>query len=210
MSNQRQNNAKNPFVIPFIIIIVFAFVEFFGGIWTQSLALLGDAWHMFSDALALGLAMYAAYRVSQNHHSRAELIASTINVVLMFVVIAWIVVEAIERINNPRQVAGSHVMVIAFIGLVLNVIVAKQLHQNGDGENLNQRAALLHVIGDLLGSVAALSAGLIIYLTGWLLIDPLLSLFISLLLLVGTLHLSKNIWLTMSGKEIKRHHEHHH
>lgn len=205
---------KNPFVIPFIIILIFAVLEFFGGIWTESLALLGDAWHMFSDAAALGLAMFAAYRASKvksdGHYNKAELIVSIINAMLMIAVIIWIVIEALERISQPRQVIGTYVMVIALVGLVVNVIVAMQLHQHHGEKGLNHQAAFLHVLGDLLGSVAALSAGLIIYLTGWLLIDPILSILISLLLLIGVFNLIKNIWLTIVGKSNNTQHGHHH
>jgi len=206
--------SKNPFTIPFIIILAFALVELFGGVWTQSLALLGDAWHMFSDALALGLAMFAAYRMNRakaNHgESKAELVVSIINVALLLVVIIWVVIEALERIQHPRQVLGNYVMLIAFVGLVINIIVAKQLHQHDGQKGLNHQAAFLHVLGDLLGSVAALIAGLVIYLTGWLLIDPILSIFISLLLLIGVFNLSKHIWGTIAGKEVSKHHGHHH
>ncbi len=202
------NSHGNLFLIPFLLIVVFAIVEFAGGIWTQSLALLGDAWHMFSDALSLGLAMLAVYRAKVKVKSNAELIASIINVILMYGVITWMIVEAIERISQPRDVIGSYVIAIAFVGLVINVIVAKQLHQGEEEKSLNHQAALLHVIGDLLGSVAALAAGLIIYATGWLLVDPLLSLFISLLLLIATLNLSKQVWLALSGKEVSRGHHH--
>jgi cobalt-zinc-cadmium efflux system protein len=211
MKNRHHLPVKNPFTIPFIIILVFALVEFFGGIWTQSLALLGDAWHMFSDALALGLAMFAAYRASRksegSHH--VELAVSVINTLLILAVIIWIVIEAIERMNQPREVAGGYVMAIAFIGLIVNMIVAFQLHHHDGEKGLNHQAAFLHVIGDLLGSVAALAAGLIIYLTGWLLIDPILSIFISLLLLIGVFSLIKNIWLTLTGKPIASHGHHH-
>lgn len=204
---------KNLFVIPFIIILVFGFFEFFGGIWTESLALLSDAWHMFSDAAALGLAMFAAYHASRTtsdgHYNKAELIVSIINAVLMLAVIIWIVMEALERINYPRQVIGGYVMVIALVGLLVNVIVAIQLHQHPGEKGLNHQAAFLHVIGDLLGSIAALVAGLIIYLTGWLLIDPILSICISLLLLIGVINLIKNIWLTITGKPpMQRGHPH--
>ncbi len=213
MNNQHQSRFKNPFTVPFIIILLFALVEFFGGVWTQSLALLGDAWHMFSDAFALGLAMFAAHRVSavgNQLNSKVELIVSIINALLMVAVIIWIVVEAFERISHPRQVVGNYVMMIALIGLIVNIIVAMQLHHHDGEKGLNHQAAFLHVIGDLLGSVAALAAGLIIYLTGWLLIDPLLSILISFLLLIGVFNLIKNIWLTMTGKPIANHHGHHH
>ncbi|MFV1921766.1 MAG: cation diffusion facilitator family transporter [Methylotenera sp.] len=205
---QADDKRKNVFLIPFLLIVGFAFIEFAGGVWTQSLALLGDAWHMFSDALSLGLAMMAVYRTRKKVKSNAELIASIINVVLMFIVIVWMVVEAIERISQPREVMGSYVILIAFIGLIINLIVVKQLHHDSSEKSLNHQAALLHVIGDLLGSVAALAAGLIIYLTGWLLIDPVLSLFISLLLLIATLNLSKQVWMSLTGKGLSHEHRH--
>ena len=205
---------KNPFTLPFLFILAFAFVEFFGGIWTQSLALLGDAWHMFFDALALGLALLAANHVSkakaEQKESKAELIVSIVNAVLMLAVIAWIILEAIDRIAHPREVIGNYVMLIAFIGLIINVIVALQLHHGHGEKGFNHKAAFLHVLGDLLGSVAALVAGLVIYLTGWLLIDPILSILISLLLFIGVVNLFKNIWLTITHKEKHSHHAHHH
>ncbi|MFW5432664.1 MAG: cation diffusion facilitator family transporter [Methylophilaceae bacterium] len=214
MKQVPQSQKRNPFIIPFILILVFAAAEFFGGIWTQSLALLSDAWHMLSDVFALGLAMIAAHSVNKarlrNKQSRAELIASSLNALLMFAVTAWIVLEAIERLNNPRPVAGVYVMLIAFVGLVVNLVVAKHLHQYEGEKGLNHQAALLHVIGDVLGSVAALVAGLVIYLTGWLPIDAVLSLFISLLLFIGTINLIKNIWQMLAGIETKQQHGHHH
>lgn len=206
--------SSNPFLIPFILILVFAIVEFFGGIWTQSLALLGDAWHMLSDVAALGLAMFATYRANKakavNQQSQAEIIASILNAVLMLAVVVWIVLEAIERLSNPKPVAGTYVMLIAFIGLVINLVVAKQLHQHEGAKGLNHQAAFLHVIGDLLGSVAALTAGVVIYLTGWLPVDPLLSLLISGLLLIGTLNLINNIRQALAGKGAHQGHGHRH
>ncbi len=210
MSRNNKPYLNNPFFLPFVIILAFALFEFFGGIWTQSLALLGDAWHMLSDALALGLAMFAAYRANRakaNHvESKAELIVSMINVVLLLLVIGWVVVEAFERINHPRQVLGAYVMLIAFIGLIVNLIVIKVLHQPHGEKGLNHQAAFLHVLGDLLGSVAALIAGLVIYLTGWQLIDPILSILISVLLLIGVFNLIKKIKQTIAGKPVEAHH----
>lgn len=206
----------NPFFIPFLLILVYALVEFFGAIWTQSLALLGDAWHMFSDVLALGLAMYASHHASkarlQDQRSRAEVAVSAINATLMLMVIVWIVYEAIQRLNHPAPVAGGYVTLIAFLGLLVNLVVAHRLHHHAHHhdahDNLNHRAALLHVMGDVLGSVAALTAGLVIYFTGWLAIDPLLSMLISLLLLIVTVNLIKDIWQSAN----RTHHDdtHHH
>jgi len=211
-----EHDHGNPFVVPFFLILVFAFVEFFGGIWTGSLALLGDAWHMFSDVAALGVAMIAAFRVQHakatNQRSSAELVASVINVVLLIAVIGWIVGEAVERLHQPQLVAGGQVVIIAIIGLLVNLVVAHRLHhiahEHGGKNSLNHRAALLHVMGDILGSIAALASGAIIYVTGWLPIDPILSILIACLLLVVTLNLVKDIWRVRQGKA--HHHPHGH
>jgi len=166
------------------------------------------------SVFALGLAMLAAASAkrakAEGRISWEELLASSVNAVLMFVVIVWIVMEAHERFYHPRPVAGFYVMMIAFLGLVINLTVAKMLHQHEGEKGLNHHAALLHVIGDILGSVAALVAGLVIYLTGWVAIDAVLSLLIALLLLVGTLHLVRNIWQVLKGKKPYDRDHHHH
>ncbi len=177
--------------------LAFALVEALGGWWAGSLALLGDAGHMFSDAVALGIAGLAAWfsrRPPSARHSyglmRAEVIAALLNGLLMLAVVTGIVVEAIQRIQQPRPVSGLTVVAIASAGLVINVIAALALSR---GErDMNTRAALLHVTGDLLGSVAALIAGAVIYYTGWVPIDPILSLVICALILYSTLRLLRD------------------
>ncbi len=205
------HNRRNPFFVPFCMILTFAFIELSAGVWAQSLALLSDAWHMFSDVFAIGLAM-TAFRLSNKASqqtstkpSKAELNASIINAVLMLVVIGWIVYEALMRFANPASVQSGVVVVVAMIGLLINLFVAQHLHFNnpqhqhaghhhhGNHQHLNHQAALLHVIGDILGSVAALVSGVVIYFSGWMVIDPILSLFIAGLLLLGTLGLFRNI-----------------
>ena len=183
---------------PLLLILSFAVVEALGGWYAGSLALLGDAGHMFSDAAALGLAWLGAWvaaRPASQRHSygllRAEVIVALVNGLLMLLVVAGIVYEAIQRLHTPEPVRGLEVMVIAALGLVVNIVVAKRLH--GHQHNLNYRAALLHVLGDLLGSVAALAAGAVIYFTGWMPIDPILSLFISALILVSTVRLLREV-----------------
>src|SRR5690606_4814358 len=163
-------------------------VEAVGGWLTGSLALLGDAGHMLSDSAALGLAwlgVWIARKPASKHHSfgfmRAEVIVAAANGLFMLVVIAFIVIEAIERLRTPQPVQGAEVMLIAFIGLLVNIAVAWQLHKGQ--HNINARAAFLHVLGDLLGSAAALAAGAVIYFTGWLAVDPILSIFICALIL---------------------------
>ena len=205
---------KNIYAIPFLLILAFGFIEAFGGIWTNSLALLSDAWHMFSDAFALGLAWFAAHLSAKpgvhkhaSGQSYFEIAASAINALLILVVVAYIIYEALQRFKNPQPVTGGYVMLIAFAGLVVNLIVAKMLHGDYGGDHAhektdtkdhskdhNLRAAYLHVLGDLLGSVTALLAGAVIYFIGWLQIDPILSIFISLLLLFVTIKLAIDIW----------------
>ena len=181
-----------------LLISAFAIVEAVGGWLTGSLALLGDAGHMVSDAAALALAWlgsWIARKPASKQHSfglmRAEVIVALVNGLLMLFVITVIVLEAIDRLQTPRPVLGGEVMLIALLGLVVNVIVALKLH--GHQDSMNNRAALLHVLGDLLGSVAALAAGAVIYFTGWMPIDPILSLFISALILISTVKLLREV-----------------
>jgi cobalt-zinc-cadmium efflux system protein len=169
----------------------FAFVEALGGLWSGSLALLGDAGHMFSDSAALALAAFAAWvarRPPSARHSygfaRAEAIAALLNSLLLLAVVTGIVVEAIGRLQAPRPIPGMVVMVVAAAGLAVNLGVLFILSRGAD--DLNTRGALLHVFGDLLGSIAALIAGAVIVYTGWTPIDALLSLLICALILFST------------------------
>jgi cobalt-zinc-cadmium efflux system protein len=172
----------------------FAIIEGVGGWWAGSLALFGDAGHMISDATALGFAVLAA-RVARQppsaRHSygfgRAEVVAAVVNSLLMVAVVVAIAIAAVRRLHTPTPVAGDTVMGVAFAGLLINIGVAWILSR---GERtLNSRAALIHVMGDLLGSIAALTAGAVIQFTGWTPIDPLLSLFICALILYSALRL---------------------
>jgi cobalt-zinc-cadmium efflux system protein len=187
-----------------LLTLGFAVVEAVAGWWTGSLALLGDAGHMFTDSSALGLAALAAAiarRPSSHRHTwgmgRAEVLAALGNALMMVAIVAALVYGAIERLQSPVPVKGGAVMLVAGIGLMINLVVLRMLshgqhshhgHDHHSG-NLNVRGAMLHVMGDLLGSVAALSAGLVIYLTGWMAIDPILSLVICVLILVSSLQL---------------------
>jgi cobalt-zinc-cadmium efflux system protein len=169
----------------------FALVEAAGGWWAGSLALLSDAGHMVADAMALGLALFAqtvARRPPSERNSfgyaRAEVMGAFVNAVFMLLVVALIAIEAVQRLLHPAPVAGAAVMAIAAAGLAVNLVCARLLH--GHHDNLNSRAAYLHVLSDALGSVAALAAGAIIWLTGWYPADPLLSFAVSGLMLFST------------------------
>ena len=131
-------------------------------------------------------------------YARAELIGALVNSLTMIALVVWIIVEAVQRLLHPQPVNGMGVMVIAVIGLLVNVFSAWQLSH--DHDNLNSRAALIHVLGDLLGSVAAIAAGAVIYYTGWMPIDPILSIAVSLLILRSTWNLlSQSTHLLMEG-----------
>jgi cobalt-zinc-cadmium efflux system protein len=169
----------------------FAGVEVAFGFLSNSLALISDAGHMVTDAAALGLALLAqiiAKRPPTAKNSfgfgRAEALAAFVNGLVMLGVIIWIVKEAVQRFSAPEVVQGGTVILVAGIGLVINIVVAWVLSH--DKESVNTKAALVHVMGDLLGSVAAIASGAVIYLSGWMQIDPLLSIFVSLLILKST------------------------
>lgn len=185
-------------IVALLLTLSFAGVEALAGWWSGSLALLSDAAHMLTDSSALGLAAAAAWlarRPPSARHSyglvRAEVLAALFNSLLMLVLIGYIMHEAIDRIGTPRDISGGTVIGVAVIGLAINLVVAWVLSR---GEaTLNSRAALLHVLGDALGSVAAITAGIVIVTTGWTPIDPLLSLLVAALILVSALRLLREV-----------------
>jgi cobalt-zinc-cadmium efflux system protein len=195
--HHHSHGAGRTLLIALAVTLGYAVVEFVGGRIFGSLALMSDAGHMLSDSLALGLAAFAARvaaRPAGVRHSygfaRAEVVAAFVNSLAMLLIVVLIVVEAVARLLEPQPVAGLGVMVVAFCGLVVNLGVAFLI---GRGEhNMNTRAALVHVVGDLIGSVAAITAGAVIYFTGWQPIDALLSVVIALLILASTVGLSRD------------------
>lgn len=182
--------------VALIVTLLYAGVEAGAGWWAGSLALLSDAGHMLTDALALALAATAAWAARWPPTARLsfglqriEILAALGNAGFMLAVILGIAWSAAERLLHPVPVQGLVVTGVALLGLAINLGVAWLL---AHGEStLNTRAALLHVMGDLLGSVAALASGLVIQFTGWTPADPLLSLFICALILYSTLRLAR-------------------
>lgn len=203
--HQTHYHASHYIGIALLLTAGFALIEVYASFRSGSLALLSDAGHMLTDAASLGLAYiaqrFAARPVSSKlsfGYTRVEVIAAFINAIFMLAIIAWIVIQAITRFVNPTPVNGSTVTVVASIGLLINLLVAWLLLR--DQTSMNARAAFVHVLGDLLGSVAAICAGLIIQYTGWLPIDPLLSVLVAVLLLNSTWSLLKESgWHLMDG-----------
>lgn len=195
-------STKNVLILALIIAVIFAIIEAVAGWYSSSLALLSDAGHMFSDALALALAAVAAWiskkPPSQQHTyglGRAEIIGAWISSLLVLIVAIFVIIESIRRLHEPTNVSGGVVMVVASIGLLINLLIAWIL-SHGE-ENLNVKAAILHVMSDLLGSVAALISGAVIYFIHWTPIDPILSIFISILILLSSFSLLRESFLIL-------------
>jgi cobalt-zinc-cadmium efflux system protein len=174
-----------------IITVIIFVMEIIGGIISNSLALKADAGHLFGDVLALGLSLFAT-KISRlpptskrtyGYH-RTEVLAAIINGATLFFLAGYIFYEAYHRLLNPEPVRSILMLVIAIIGLAANLIVMKRLH-DAAGENLNVRAAFLHVLGDMLGSVGVVAGGLIMIFTGNYLADPIISFFVGAIILWG-------------------------
>lgn len=182
---------KRALFISFIIITCFMIVEAIGGYLSNSLALLSDAGHMLSDSISLGIGVLA-FTLSEKManygktygYKRFEILAAVFNGVTLVIIALFIIYEAFSRMSNPPEVASMSMLIIAAIGLLVNILVAWIIMREGDTkENLNVHAAFLHVIGDMLGSVGAIVASLLILFFGWGWADPVASLVVAILIL---------------------------
>jgi cobalt-zinc-cadmium efflux system protein len=177
---------------------VFMVVEFVGGWLANSLALIADAGHMLSDAGAIALALFAAWIAQRPAtpektygYLRLEILAALINGAALFVLAAFIVRDAAARFAAPPAVEPRILFGVATAGLIVNLVAVRLLHA-GHRHSLNVRGAYLHVVGDLLGSIGAMAAGAVILFTGWTPADPLISMGIAVLILVGAVRLVRD------------------
>lgn len=168
---------KKILALSFAIITGFMIVEFIGGYWFNSLALMADAGHMANDSLSLFLALLALFLSAQKQRYIALLNSGSLIVVALM-----ILVEAIQRWQNPIEMMALPMLGVASLGLLVNLFVAKMM-LNSDHNNLNIKAAYLHVLTDLFGSVIAILSGLSAYFLGWQWVDPLASMILSILVL---------------------------
>lgn len=198
---------KKALMISFIIITVYMIIEAFGGFLTNSLALLSDAGHMLSDSVSLGVGLLAftlgekVANYSKTYgYKRFEILAAVFNGVTLLLIALYIFYEASKRFTNPPEVASTGMLIIAAIGLLVNIFVAWMLMRGDTKENLNLRAAFLHVIGDLLGSVGAVIAALLIMFFNWGWADPLASVIVAILVLISGWRVTKDaIHVLMEG-----------
>ena len=174
-----------------VLTFIYMLAEGFGGWLTNSLALIADAGHMFTDVVALSLTLGAIWFGARPAtakktfgYYRLEILAAFVNGIVLVLISAWVIYEAVRRWQSPPDVNGLRLTIIAFGGLIVNIIAAKLLHSDHK-HDLNMRAAWLHVMGDLLGSVTAIVAGVLIVAFGWLWADPVCSVLISLIIIFG-------------------------
>ncbi|NDW17600.1 cation transporter [Dysgonomonas sp. 216] len=208
-SHSHSHNAnKKALTVSFILISLYMIVEFVGGYITNSLALLSDAGHMLSDSFALGLSLSAllfGQRAATTNktfgYKRFEILAALLNGLILVIIAIFICKEAIARFSQPESVVGEGMIIISTIGLIINLIVAWILSRGEAKDNLNVRSAFLHVIGDLLGSVGAIIAALLIIFFGWNIADPIASIIVSVLVLYSGWHIIKeSVNILMEGK----------
>lgn len=193
-------NNKKILLISFLIIGIFMIVEIIGGFVSNSLALLSDGLHMFSDTISLGVALLAfiyAERHANKHktfgYKRFEILAALFNGVTLFVIGIIIIVEAIGRFFDPQEVQSTEMFIISVTGLIVNIIVAYLMFKGGDtSHNINMRGAFLHVIGDLLGSVGAIIAAVLIWNFNLTIADPIASIIVSVLIIKSSWGITKS------------------
>ena len=191
------NKHNKSLKIVFSITLVYFIVEVIVGFMSNSLALLSDAAHMLTDVAGQALALFAIWMASKLRNSkktygylRTEIFSALINAIVLIFISGYILYEAWQRFQDPPKVAGFSMLIVASIGLIINLISMKIL-KSGSEESINIKGAFLEVVADMLSSIAVIIAGIIILSTGWLLIDPIISALIGLFILPRTFGLLK-------------------
>lgn len=187
-----RSGSRRALTLTLALTTTYVIAEVVGGLITGSLALIADAAHMLSDSISLAIALFAVWLAGKPAtmqrtfgYKRAEILAALFNGFSLVVVSLWIFYEAARRAGDPPEVLGGPMLVVAIGGLLVNLIAAWVLHRGGD-DSLNVSAALRHVLADLAGSVGVIVAAVVILLTGWEAVDPLISVLIGVLVLVSS------------------------
>lgn len=196
-----QESTQKALICVLILTSCFFILEVIGGFWTQSIALLSDAGHMLSDIAALSLSLFAfrfSLKKANNEKTygfyRFEILAAFINASFLMLIAVFLFFEAMERFQNPQPILALPMLAIATAGFLVNLFGYFLLSHHDHGHNLNLQGAILHILGDLLGSLGAIFAGMMIWWTEWTPIDAIVSIFICLLILWSSWHL---LWKSM-------------
>ena len=205
---------KKRLILSLLITIIFMVVEIIGGLLTNSIALLSDAGHMFTHSFAIGISLIAIYIASKPpcHHKtfgmyRAEVLAAFINGLFLIPIVAIIIYEAIMRILYPQEILSFYMFIVAIIGLIVNMISILLL-KGSKKSNINVKGVVSHMLADAVSSIGIVAVAIIIYYTGWTVLDPIVSIGISIIILywaIGILRESTTVLLEMAPKGLNVH-----
>jgi len=202
-----ENKNRKVLFLSFLLITTFMIVEFIGGFFTGSLALISDAGHMLSDAVSLFLSFMAiwvakkpATKTKTYGYKRVEILIALLNGITLAGISIYIFIEAYHRFYHPVSISSLGMLLIAVVGLLVNLIVVYLLTRGNTRDNLNMRSALYHVFSDILGSVGAIMAAIIIYFSGWYFVDSIASLIVAFIVLYSAWNLiNESIHILMEG-----------
>ena len=205
-SQELRGASKRSLTLALTLIVGYMFVEVIGGLLSGSLALIADAGHMLTDAASIGLALFAMHFASRSAtaertfgYHRMEILAALINALTLWLISAWVVIEAYHRFRAIPDVEGGLMLAVGSVGLLVNVAAAWILHRSAK-HSVNVEGAFQHVIADLLGSVAVVVSGVLIWAFGWHISDPILSVLIGILILLSTWRLlAKVVHVLLEG-----------
>lgn len=190
-----RETSRRSLVTALFLTATFMVVEAVGGFLSGSLALIADAEHMLTDSAAIALALFAIWLAKRPAsakrtygYNRAEVLAAAANGIFLWLIAGWILWESIQRFINPKEVEGDVVVIVGGIGLLVNLVVMYILHKPSE-RSLNVEGALQHVFADLMSSVGVVISGIVVILSGWSLVDPILSVLIALLIMLSSRHL---------------------
>jgi len=200
-----QKKSKKTLYVTLFLTLFFALMELFGGLFSNSLSLVGDSFHMFSDVLALGASMVAIYFEAKKPTEkftygflRLEVVVAFLNGIVLMLISVGMIYESVIRFFNPREIDFGSMFFIALIGLIFNIVITWILFSSTKKENnINIKSAMLHFLGDLLNSVGVIISSIIIYFTDFVYIDIIMSVVISVIIFTGGYRISKEAFFIL-------------
>ena len=200
-----QKKSKKTLYVTLFLTLFFALMELFGGLFSNSLSLVGDSFHMFSDVLALGASMVAIYFEAKKPTEkftygflRLEVVVAFLNGIILMLIAAGMIYESVIRFFNPKEIDFGSMFFIALVGLIFNIVITWILFSSTKKENnINIKSAMLHFLGDLLNSVGVVISSIIIYFTNFIYIDIIMSVVISVIIFTGGYKISKEAFFIL-------------